>query len=96
MISRSHASAIRLVKNPLAGLPRAVHAGPIFFWTWRPSGSRYFAYQTQPSRFRSTRKTWPLTSRNSLIAHSLGHVCDMNHLSQRARPTRKFGTPGTF
>jgi hypothetical protein len=43
---RSHASAVRFVKKPLAGLPRSVHAGPIFLCTWRPSGSRYFAYQT--------------------------------------------------
>ena len=31
--SRSYASAVRFVKNPAAGLPRSVHAGPIFFWT---------------------------------------------------------------
>lgn len=31
--SRSHASAVRFVKNPAAGLPRSVHAGPIFLWT---------------------------------------------------------------
>ncbi len=35
---------------------RSVHAGPIFFWIWRPSGSRYLAYQTGP-RTRSARNT---------------------------------------
>lgn len=43
--SRSHVSAVRLVKYPSAGLPRSVHADPIRFWTWRPSASRYLAYQ---------------------------------------------------
>src|SRR4051812_1589097 len=56
--SSSHASAVRFVKYPAPGRPRPVQAGPIFFCTWRPSGSRYFAYQTGP-RCRSTRKTWP-------------------------------------
>ena len=54
--SRSHASAVRFVNQPTGGRPRSPHAGPIFFWTWRPSGSRYFAYQTGPLA-RSTRKT---------------------------------------
>lgn len=31
--SRSRASAARLVKNLSAGLPRSVHADPIFLWT---------------------------------------------------------------
>jgi hypothetical protein len=49
--SRSHASAVRLVKNPLAGRPRSVQARPILRCACRPSGSRYFAYQSHPSRF---------------------------------------------
>ncbi len=52
----SHASAVRLVKNPAAGRPCAVYAGPIVPCTWRPSGSRYFARQTG-LRLPSTRKT---------------------------------------
>jgi len=51
--STSHAAAVRFVKNPGAGRPHWHHAGPIRFCTWRPSGSRYFAYQTGPER-RST------------------------------------------
>jgi hypothetical protein len=38
--SRSQASAVRLVKYPVGGRPRSVQAGPIFFWSWRPSASR--------------------------------------------------------
>jgi hypothetical protein len=57
--SSSHACAVRLVNVPAAGRPRPLNAGPIFFWTWRPSGSRYFAYQTGP-RPRSIRNTCPL------------------------------------
>jgi len=37
--SPSHPSAVRFVKYPAAGQPRDVHAGPIRFLTWRPSGA---------------------------------------------------------
>ena len=38
----------RFVKEPARGLPRSVQTGPIVLWTWRPSGSRYFARHTGP------------------------------------------------
>ena len=59
-VARSQSSAVRLVKWPAGGRPRPDHAGPISFWTCRPDGRRYFAYQTGP-RLRSTRKTCPVT-----------------------------------
>lgn len=37
-----------LPQRPAAGRPREAQAGPSFFCTWRPLGSRYFAYQTGP------------------------------------------------
>ena len=62
---RAAARLVEDVAQPVLGLPlrevagggrpRSVQAGPIFFCTWRPSGSRYFAYQTGP-RCRSTRR----------------------------------------
>jgi hypothetical protein len=60
--SASHASAPRRLTNPSAGRPGRVHTGAIFFCTCRPSGSRYFAYQTGPLA-RSFRNTCPLIER---------------------------------
>ncbi len=40
------------------GAPCSLPTGPSLLWTWRPSGSRYFAYQTAP-RASSTVKAYP-------------------------------------
>jgi hypothetical protein len=50
-----------------------VPTGPRFFCTWRPSGSRYFAYRIGP-RARSTRKTWPVGTRTREIVRRPGDI----------------------
>lgn len=62
----------------------------------RLSGSRYFKYQTQPSRFRSTPEDVAadlagLTHR----VHALRHIWDMNPCP-RGTTTPKARNPGTF
>ncbi len=63
-MSSNQDCARRLVKWPAGGRPRDVHAGPSFFWTCRPDGNRYLAYQTgphAPSRLRIA--AFPATTR---------------------------------
>jgi hypothetical protein len=64
--SRNHASGVRFVKYPSGGRRRSVHTFPIVRWTWRPSGSRYFARHTG-RRFPSTRKTCPEIARSGRV-----------------------------
>ena len=75
------------VPQPRAGgRPRSVHAGPIFCWSCRPSGSRYLAYHTAP-RARSVRKTCPHGCLNAL-GHIGGHLRrpSKNCGDEKARP----------
>src|SRR3954470_15738129 len=53
------------------------------FWTWRPSGSRYFARHTD-WRFRSTRKTCPEIPRAGRVG--AGSYADLGTHSEQNSP----------
>ena len=86
---RAAARLVEVVAQPVlgqtlgevaGGRPAALGPGRAdLLLTWRPSGSRYFAYQTGP-RARSTRKTWPLGLHSSPLT------------PQIVRPRDRFGT----
>ncbi len=66
-------------------------AGPSFFWTYRPSGSRYFTYQAGP-RARSTRNTWPVGGLKAPVIGNdrtpiSGHIGDI--FQNRSRPRER-------
>ena len=93
--------ALREVARPPAARAPSTPARSVF-WTWRPSGSRYFAYQTGP-RLRSTRKTWPEIGRGQRHrARSCpfsGHIGDTLDYRRSARnaetaPQRGFRDAG--